>query len=345
MPTAFSVHGLLAKYGKCINCGNQIERGEDFTFGRKTNAGKIWHSSACPARSGASVMTVPLSTVKPPAIPPVALDDISSAISKANEQAFDADGGLVAAVTSGTTLTSSINPRTWPKQVDAFMEAGCKRMLLIGPPGTGKSTIAATGYKFRVTCNEDMGREDLVGTFLQIDGNTVWTDGAAVRAMKLGTRLVLDEIDKASQEAMSLLYALLDDKPQVMLPTGEFVEAADGYEVIATTNGNPADLPEAILDRLEAIIVADKPNQEAYEHLSVDGNAEIQSIVALMQNHYRDTSKSGFAWKAKPSLRRIAAYVRFRKAGIKDTLVAEVVFGDAGKEVLSAMVTAGKVVR
>jgi GTPase SAR1 family protein len=313
-----SAGALKYRYGACKVCSRDIGNGESFVFGRKENAGKVWHEACGDGSTVVSGVVIPAATK----------DTLGVEIST-------------------VMLSGKVNPKSWPEQVYAFMAAGCKRMLLIGPPGTGKSTIATrvtsdTVTKYRVTCNEDMGREDVVGMFVQKDGETRWQDGAAVRAMREGKRLVMDEIDKASGEVMSLLYALMDDAPSIMLPTGEFVEATNGYEVIATSNGNPTDLPEAILDRVEVVILADAPNPEAYAADTKESASEIINAISVMQNHYRDASRGGWTWKAKPSLRRTKAFIRFRKAGIKDTVVAQAVYGDAGKEVLSAMATASK---
>src|SRR5690242_11375222 len=92
------------------------------------------------------------------------------------------------------------------------------RVLLYGPPGTGKSSWAGTAFVEveRVTLHAQMPPEDLIGSIALVANNggtnTVWQDGPAVRAMRRGAALVLDEIDQHSPELRCALHAILDDK-------------------------------------------------------------------------------------------------------------------------------------
>src|SRR5689334_4790027 len=122
------------------------------------------------------------------------------------------------------------------------------RILLYGPPGTGKRSWAQTVFAHveRVDLLAQMPPEALIGSMALVASkggtNTVWQDGPAVRAMRRGTALVLDEIDQHSPELRCALHAILDDKAiaGITLPTGARVESADGFTVIATTNVEPS---------------------------------------------------------------------------------------------------------
>ena len=138
------------------------------------------------------------------------------------------------------------------------------RVLLWGPPRTGKSSVAAQIFGHdrveRVTLHRQQPVDDLTGGYCLRDGTTVWADGPAVRAMKEGKVLVLDEIDQHSPETRCILHAIMDDPPGVTLASGERVEAVYGFVVIATTNALPGTLPAAILDRFDLILKpADRP--------------------------------------------------------------------------------------
>jgi MoxR-like ATPase len=134
----------------------------------------------------------------------------------------------------------------------AAMPARIHRLLLYGPPGTGKSSWAGTAFDRveRVTLHAQMPPEDLIGSMALVarkgGTNTVWQDGPAVRAMRSGSALVLDEIDQHSPELRCALHAILDDRSiaGITLPTGERVEPTDGFCVVATTNAEPTTLPE-----------------------------------------------------------------------------------------------------
>jgi nitric oxide reductase NorQ protein len=141
------------------------------------------------------------------------------------------------------------------------------RVLLYGPPGTGKSSWAQSAFAHveRVTLHAQMPPEDLIGSMALVarkgGTNTVWQDGPAVRAMRRGSALVIDEIDQHSPELRCALHAILDDRSiaGITLPTGERVEPAEGYTVIATANAEPSMLPDALLDRFDLVLLANRP--------------------------------------------------------------------------------------
>lgn len=215
------------------------------------------------------------------------------------------------------------------------------RIMLVGPPGTGKSQTAFLLLENaqRLTMTEGTAVEDLLGMFHLVEGSTVWKDGPAARAMRGGTALILDEIDKYSPEVGSLLYALLDDDPQVTLPSGEHLKAKAGYKVIATSNANVSALPEAILDRMEAVLIAATPHPDAMTHLH-------QSERAAVISHYeKKVDAKAWQWTGSTTLRRMRAYSKFRKElkELPDAIAAEAVFGKNGKEILSVLATASRV--
>lgn len=225
----------------------------------------------------------------------------------------------------------------WWDSLRMLIPAG-RRGLLVGPPGTGKSTTAArllkdiTGHAHRITMTEGTGIEDLIGMYQLKDGETIWCDGPAVKAMKEGTGLIIDEVDKHSAEVGSLFYALLDDEPQVTLPTGEHVIADDKYKVLCTSNANISALPEAIIDRMEFVLLAMAPHPDAMEQLT-------KPEAAAVQNYYRGVAPTNWQWTGLVTLRRMRSFHKLIEICKDEVVVAEAVFGMAGKEVLSSLVT------
>lgn len=132
------------------------------------------------------------------------------------------------------------------------------RICLFGPPRTGKSSIGRELFEAveRVTIHKQLPVEDLLGGYALVNGTTVWQDGPAIRALRKGLPLILDEIDQISPECRCILHALLDDPPGITLASGERVEASVGYCVISTTNQLPSVLPDAIRDRFDIILKA-----------------------------------------------------------------------------------------
>lgn len=174
----------------------------------------------------------------------------------------------------GTKMPRKTTHDTWTL-VDTVLKVA-PRALLYGDPGTGK-THAALRCGFRragqnvhtVTLTEESAAADLRGMFLPKGGEFVFHDGPAVRAMRNGDRLVINEVDHASPDVWSFLLAALDDFDMIAetLPSGETIRASDGYHVVATMNGKPEDLPEALADRFTVRIPITKPNPAAFEAL------------------------------------------------------------------------------
>lgn len=179
-----------------------------------------------------------------------------------------------------------------------------KRLLLYGPPGTGKTHVATppdiTSYSLTMT--EDMPVAELRGHYVPHGNEFIWMDGPAIRAWREGVRLVINEIDKASAEAMTFLHVILDDPrtARLTLPTGETVVPHAGFNVIATMNGEPHDLPEALRDRFPVKILVDSINPEALEKLPEDLR-EVAHRTSMVKDHSRRLSIR--AWKEYDHLR------------------------------------------
>ena len=75
----------------------------------------------------------------------------------------------------------------------------------------------------------------LIGGFRLKDGETVWSDGPVVEALKRGAILLLDEIDLASNKIMCL-QSVLEGKGVYLKKTNQYVRPEPGFNVVATAN-------------------------------------------------------------------------------------------------------------
>ena len=142
---------------------------------------------------------------------------------------------------------------------EEVIHAGVDRVILYGPPGTGKTFTALHCNKmhaqesYRITCTDDMTNMDVTGGFLpSADGGFEWIEGAAVKAMTGGGRLVVDEIDKAGGDVFYPAQHHRLRRPSIWEHpvTGEKHTASPGYSVIMTTNVEQIEeLPQALIDR------------------------------------------------------------------------------------------------
>ena len=213
---------------------------------------------------------------------------------------------------------------TWDSTLTEMFAGGAipqaiHRVLLWGPPRTGKSSVAYTivgeARVERVTLHRQQPVDDLVGGYCLKDGSTIWADGPAVRAMRDGKVLVLDEIDQYSPETRCVLHALMDEPSGVTLASGERVAAVYGYVVIATTNALPGTLPPAILDRFDLILKADT---------LADGLQKRLGAMAAPAGNTIGREVNRYDWTRQTSVNLFISAAKLRTFGMNDEQIGAV---------------------
>lgn len=224
--------------------------------------------------------------------------------------------------------------------IDAVI-ATSRRVLLFGPPGTGKTYAAARRNVakdqsiYQITMTEETPAAEIRGHFLPKGSEMVWMDGPAIRAWREGSRLVINEIDRASADSLSLLYAILDDPEfaELTLPTGEIVRPAEGFHVVATMNGQPYELPLALQDRFPVTIEVMDVNPEAIKALPEDLRVPARESALVSD---QDRRLSVRMWMEFASLRsKLNRQYSSKEKGT--TMAAKAVFGARWGEALRAI--------
>lgn len=189
-------------------------------------------------------------------------------------------------------------------------------IYISGMSGTGKTMMiknvcAELGRPFvRVQFTPETNYEDLIGSFrLGVDEDssatvTEWVDGPVITAMKTpNCVLLLDELDRSDATGNLALQGMMEGNPILIQKTGEVVEPADGFTVIATGNTkgksdetgryNAAQvIDEAFLERFVIDLEQDFPpksvikrilerfvskNQDAF--IMIDGDGKLDNFV------------------------------------------------------------------
>ena len=225
-------------------------------------------------------------------------------------------------------------------QLVAAAIGNADRVLLYGPPGTGKTYAAATNKVglnmdgdpnvYQITMTEDTASANLEGFYKpSSDGGFEWHDGIAIQAWRNGGRLVINEIDHASPDAMTFLHAILDDKDIAQLTLNndnkETVRPEPGFTVIATTNSLPESLPMALKDRFPVKINVDKIHPIALERFPKSWRNTISDTSLSMDSEQRLSIR---AWREFFDL--ISKGLDKREAGY-------LIFGERADELMDAI--------
>jgi MoxR-like ATPase len=164
------------------------------------------------------------------------------------------------------------------------LSAGISRVLLYGPPGTGKTFAAlhqgaGDAPAERLVCTEDLTAGEITGTWMPSGENRFeWREGPAIRAWRgvggHGGRLVLDEVDRASGDALATLLTVTDSPESARWrnpDTLEWVRPGENFSVVMTSNiEDLEEIPRSLRDRFPISIRVDRPQREAVERLSRD---------------------------------------------------------------------------
>jgi MoxR-like ATPase len=218
-----------------------------------------------------------------------------------------------------------------------------QRILLYGPPGTGKTYSAVkenapinqdgSTNVYQITMTEDTASANLEGFYKpSSDGNFVWNDGLAIQAWRTGGRLVINEIDHASPDAMTFLHAILDD-PQIAGITlnndsKETVKPAPGFQVIATTNSPPESLPLALKDRFPVKIHVDTIHPKALEVFPSEWHKVINETTLVDDPEQRVSIR---AWKE---------FFMLKDQDFSQEVAAKLIFADKSEEIIDAILLA-----
>jgi MoxR-like ATPase len=155
--------------------------------------------------------------------------------------------------------------------------AADRHILLEGPPGTGKSTLLRSvahelgvGFEF-VEGNAELTPARLIGHFdparVLADGYEpdVFVDGPLVRALRNGSLLYVEELNRVPEETLNVLVTVMSER-ETHVPRLGRVEAAAGFRLVAAMNPfdavGTARISSAIYDRMCRLAVGYQTSEE-----------------------------------------------------------------------------------
>jgi len=179
-----------------------------------------------------------------------------------------------------------------------------KNTLLVGPTGCGKSFLVQELAKKErkklrtVNCDNELDKTELVGHYeIVSDGKTSiteWVKGILTRAMEDGDWIVLDEVNMAHSEVLSVMHQALDHRRTLTIKEHreEEIKAHPDFRVFATMNpayAGTAELNKAFRRRFEVIINVDYLNQAMERKLLIERTGISSSVAGKCVNVANDT--------------------------------------------------------
>jgi len=189
--------------------------------------------------------------------------------------------------------------------------AADRHLLLEGPPGTGKSTVlravaeeSGQGFEF-VEGNAELTPARLLGTFdpaaVLSEGYSpdVFVDGPLVSALRDGSLLYIEEINRIPEETLNVLITVMSEG-ELHVPRLGHVGASPGFRLVAAMNPfdavGTARIASAVYDRVcrlamgyqtaaeEALIVA-AASPEAASTVGTNGVTDAVAMVRDSRDH------------------------------------------------------------
>lgn len=208
-------------------------------------------------------------------------------------------GRLIAELTS---QESAVVGRRRELELTLAALAAHRHVVLEGPPGTGKSTLlraiaAALGVGFEfVEGNAELTPARLVGSFdparVLNEGYTAdgFLDGPLVTAMRNGSLLYVEEINRIPEETLNVLITVMSEG-DLHVPRLGRIAAEQGFRLVAAMNPfdavGTARISGAVYDRMCRIAVGYQSHDDEVDivlrHVPVADHGWVDKVVEVVR--------------------------------------------------------------
>jgi nitric oxide reductase NorQ protein len=160
-----------------------------------------------------------------------------------------------------------------------------------------ESNVKGLGELYTVSCHEDLTARDLTGRYILKGGEAVWVDGPAMKAVKSGGILYLDEIVEARKDVAVIIHPLTDYRRMLPVETlGIQISAPSSFMVVVSYNPGyqsiRKNLKQSTKQRFVAIDFSYPPPDKEAVIIEKEGsvNSDIAGKLVLLANDIRNIS-------------------------------------------------------
>jgi midasin len=168
-----------------------------------------------------------------------------------------------------------------------------KPVVLVGGAGSGKTFIINELSKYlacdksivKIHLGEQTDAKLLLGTYSSGSkpGTFEWRNGVLTTAVKEGRWILIEDIDKAPTEVLSMLLSLLEKRELTIPSRGEIIKAANGFQLISTirtTNDSKrTSIPDLIGMRLWTKLTLEQPSRDELSQLLAAKYPLLQRLI------------------------------------------------------------------
>lgn len=204
-----------------------------------------------------------------------------------------------------------------------------QNLLLTGAKATGKNVLAENlawifgRPSYNISFHVNIGSAELIGTDTFEDNQVKLRKGSIYQCAQYGGFGILDEINMAKNDAVSVLHATLDDRRTIDVPGYDKIDLHPAARFIGTMNHGYAgtrELNEALVSRF---LVIDMPPQteeilrKIFAEAFPDGKKEVlEQFIGLFLDLQMKAENGEISTKAL-DLRGILAALRTIRQGLR----------------------------
>ncbi len=207
-------------------------------------------------------------------------------------------------------------------------------VMLTGPTGCGKTRLVEhMGLLLErpvvtISCHDDLTSSDLVGRFMVVGGDVVWTDGPLTKAVKAGAICYLDEVVEARHDSLAILHSLTDHRRALYLDrAGEVVNAPDSFMLVCSYNpayrSSLKELKPSFRHRFATLPMRYLPSEREVDVIVAETGIDVPEAQRLVQCAMALRTADEVFHFEPPSTRALVTAAQLMTSGVPEMTAVE----------------------